>query len=697
MSRIILCTVGTSLLDYEKKILEPSSRLNDLKENQLGGQSRSVEQIRQNQNLLDDLNEVIRNLRGRWNGLQSFRSPQLRGRLVELPAEVCSLRALGVSEDDVVVLIYSDSGEGAFCAACLQDFLNRNVAKCALTQNNASLENLIAQGGVKQVEYLDAERPEDFEQKGIPNLVNAVMELLDAASKAESAEVIIDVTGGYKPQSLYTALMGLLSDEKVNEQSKVKVFFLHEQSLLKAIRLPELPIDFALLQWEANAAWIQYILDLPASEAEPHVEALPLSLRKLLVRVNDRYRLTPFGQAIQKGYERRQSRLAGERIGGKLLGMIEDENLKNKLLQRFKARYKFLLEGNQIPETVDHGFAHAQRLLEFAAQLLVPLGDQFLSQEELYLLINCLWLHDIGCAGGSLKINGQEILITSPDLVRHLHNLLTEVRLKRSPEEYGFEPEDEGERDLIAKICKYNRRKMPLCEGDQPFKVNVYGHEVEICRPIDEKETLSIAGKEVYVRTRLLTALLRVIDACDVQKARAGAEEYQAIRRGVTEEEANQADKRRKQMKEIVEGLAKAANNFPLPDLDQECWKDTVKCLRQKSSRTPEEARLLEALTLYWDLYDAARFKEHQDWHFKKHSQIEYARFRPPEDKNGVKHFTLELKPVPNADMKLITNPNPAEGERKGAKEEIKEDFEGAQNVLEKVGIRLSVEVLKDT
>ena len=61
-----------------------------------------------------------------------------------------------------------------------------------------------------------------------------------------------------------------------------------------------------------------------------------------------------------------------------------------------------------------------------------------------------------------------------------------------------------------------------------------------------------------------------------------------------------------------------------------------------------------------------------------------------------MKHFVLELKPIENACMKLITNPNPQEGEEKGAKEEIEEDFAGAQPVLSQVGISLSVEVLQE-
>jgi putative CRISPR-associated protein (TIGR02619 family) len=687
MGRLIICTVGTSLLDDKKNILEAAA-LSSLK-SQLIGRSGSVKQILCDRNLTEYLNKAIEALKNRWEELQNLSSPrpaQLKDHLEKLPAEVCSLRALGVNENDVVVFIYSDTGEGAFCAACLRALLqDKCIARC-LTCDNASPTDLIANGGVRKVEKLDAERPEDFEQAGIPNLFNAVMELLDVAAGDTNVNVIVDVTGGYKPQSLYAALMGLLSEN-------VKVYFLHEQSLGKAIPLPELPIDFALLEWEANAAWMQYILDLPADQAEQYKQALPSSLQKLLVRKDNRYNLTSFGQAIQKGYERRQRKIAEDRTGGRLLELINDNSLKEKLLKRFLARHKFLLEGNQIPEAVDHGLAHAQRLLEFAAQLLLPMGDNFLNPEELYLLINCLWLHDIGCAGGSLRIDDNEVPITSPDLVRRLHNLLTEVRLKEKPKEYGFEEGDEQERDLIAKICKYNRRKMPLCDGDPPFKVNVYGYKYKISNPINESDNLCILGRQVKVRTRLLAALLRVIDACDEQKARAGAEEYQAIRLGVTEEEAKRAEERRKQMKKIVEHFAKLAN-FSSLNLDDESWKGTVKSLRQKSCRSQKEEQLLEVLTLYWDLYDAAHFREHQEWHFNKHSQIEWARFRPPKEENGVKHFVLELKPIEKAEMKFITNPNPGQGEEKGAKEEIEEDFKSAQPVLKQVGICLSVEVI---
>ncbi|HED03622.1 MAG TPA: hypothetical protein ENI60_02505 [Candidatus Fraserbacteria bacterium] len=697
MGRLIVTTVGTSLLkkinaDQKIKIRGMHELCNPLSDPTLyqdaiawceDTSSKTAQTQIKTYNRVDD---VVGKLQKLDPDFQSLPTTSIKDHRYAAPAEIASLWALkeylqeqgksplSKENGDRVVLLYSDTSEGVFCARCLQTYIDHSgLAHCEWKTD------------AKCIEGLQAEGPEAHQKWGtaVNNLADLLCEQWEGTT--EELEPWLNITGGYKGITPFSSLIGLLS--------KVPVVYLYETSD-RLIHLPYMPIQFKLLEWHEYAHRLKYILELPADKVKERVESLPRWLQNLLQRSNNQYILTPLGRAIKAGYDSERRRITEHTTGEQVLDFVKDETLRRKLLRRFEARHQFLLEGNQIPETVDHGRGHAQRLLEFAEQLLLPLGDDFLTSEELYLLVNCLWLHDIGCAGGSLSIDDQNIPITSPDLTRRLHNLLTEVRLKNHPEKYGFSTDETEERDLIATICKYNRRGMPLCKDDA-FEENIYGYEVKISDPIEETTHLSIADNQVCVRTRLLTALLRVIDACDEQRARAGTEEYQAIRRGVTKEEAGRAEERRKLMKKIADNFAAAASTS-LPDMDGKDWKDTVKSLRSNSSRSAEENQLLEALTLYWDLYDAAHFKENQDKHFAKHAQIEWARLRPPVEEDSMKHFVLELKPIENACMKLITNLNPQEGEEKGAKEEIEEDFAGAQPVLSQVSISLSVEVLQE-
>lgn len=692
MNRLILCTVGTSLLDSGKEIPD-SATLNDLR-NQLKDHTATVAKVTSNHS--SQLEEATKVLKQRWDGLQQKLSSKAsladtQKARQQLPAEACSLAALPVRADDVVVFIYSDSAEGAFAAACLQRMLSEGkTAKCGCVADDAEPKELVTVGGVRQVTQLNSKRPEEFSSQGIPNLVNALLQLRAAAPQA--IEIILDVTGGYKPQSLYSALIGLLAD--------IKVQFLHQDSAGKAITLHKLPIQFALLEWHENAALLQCILDLPGDEAKPFVEELQdsaPSLYQCLELVGGQYHLNPLGQVLQVRHSQQEPRIEAHTTGKQVLTLISDTTLKKNLATRISSRHRYFWEGNKLPEAVDHGRAHTQNLLDLATQVLIPLqrqGSPFLSPYELYLLINCLWLHDIGQAGGSLflkqaggktswepseETDAIEVSLTNPDLVREAHNLLTYERIRHDPEAFGFE-EFNAEARLIANICRYNRKRMPLADNDnKTFECNFYGYQVQITMPLPTTLPNGLPTQD-SVRPRLICAMLRVIDACDVQKSRAGDKDFQRIRKPLTEQDRRAAEQRKRELAEVVQILSKKPLN-----LGNGSWKETLIELQNNKPRDPQQQALLNALIAYWDASDSTAFRGRQQEHFEKHDQIERV-YITHEEQGGNHCFTVHLKPINNAKMNKVQE----------AQKDIIEDYKSAESVLQSAKLTFQVEVVND-
>lgn|GEM_PF-4740617 len=338
-----------------------------------------------------------------------------------------------------------------------------------------------------------------FEQ-GLRDLVNKVVEL--ASVSQNNTEVFINATAGYKPESGYAALCGLLLG--------TKVYYGHEQ-FNKIVELPALPVgvDFNLIHLHASK--IVLLIEAGISSA---YDDLPRALKDLFKGDGAKYYLTEVGSIFWSQY---LSSLSEYGITGSkwlLTDRIKNESLREKIVKYIKA-WDHIWVGMQVPQMVDHTQSHCQNLLNLGDQLFSQLPDDFLSEEETYLLLAAIWLHDIGHSEPVLIDESGTTKWLSLSDIRKMHPQLAYQRIKYNYDYFGFE-EFDNEAELIALLCKYHNTKTD----------------------IEDKElTGGFSFMEKPIRLKLLVGLLRLLDVSDNGIQRIGGEDYRRFREKVTESE----------------------------------------------------------------------------------------------------------------------------------------------------------------
>ena len=149
---------------------------------------------------------------------------------------------------------------------------------------------------VEVIEELQDERPFDFKQHGLRNLVRVMGKHIRAFGPGQ---VAIDATGGYKAQIAIAALVG--------QALGVPVFYKHER-FDSLIDFPPMPVafDYALLGGHAGL-----LAALEAGETLTAAETgdVPPRLRVLLTEVREGretlYALSPIGQLFLESYRAR--------------------------------------------------------------------------------------------------------------------------------------------------------------------------------------------------------------------------------------------------------------------------------------------------------------------------------------------------------------------------------------------------------
>ncbi len=161
------------------------------------------------------------------------------------------------------------------------------------------------------IEQLQDERPKDFKQHGLRNLVRLAGECIRKAGGP--AYVAIDATGGYKAQIAIAVLLGQVLN--------IPVSYRHE-SFSEMIDFPPLPVtfDYGILARNADL-----LTDFERGEALSSNELAPLDekLRVLLTEVSvngeSLYELSPIGQIYVTGFRLRNP---------KPIALIEAEDRK---------------------------------------------------------------------------------------------------------------------------------------------------------------------------------------------------------------------------------------------------------------------------------------------------------------------------------------------------------------------------------
>ncbi|MCL0053040.1 putative CRISPR-associated protein [Dehalococcoidales bacterium] len=367
--------------------------------------------------------------------------------------------------------IVSNTPAGRACARALMQFY-RNIMKV----NVANLEI---------IEKLTGD-PKVFQQ-GITEMIDRLIKLI-TEERNKGNEVFLNATGGFKPESAYATVCGLLN--------QVNVCYVHEDFEGELCWLPSIPVGFDFTPWHLSASKVQLAL----SGEKAAYDSLPAEIKDLMTWDGKVGRFNQLGHVFWATY---QDACAKHRLSlqrGLLTERIKDSRLRSKIL-KFIDGWDNIWVGMQLPQMVDHTQAHCQNLLILAEQLLLPL-ENFLTEEELYVLIACLWLHDIGHSEPiEIKDDGTEVPL-SPQEIRNKHHLLAYQLIKTWPTEFGF-PSFNEEAEVIATICKHHKT-VNLNEVCERCELTIF-----------DDEGISIISQS-KIRLRLITALLQFIDTCDI-------------------------------------------------------------------------------------------------------------------------------------------------------------------------------------
>lgn len=466
-SNLIICTVGTSLLQEKKEgsgksifseisASDIESRLNDQKLDQsIIEQDLSKEGWPFNK-LFVELEKLNPNVELAKRG-ENY-NPEINPDL--LPAELSSLYLFywpdgsipdgehETNNKDIVVFLPSETTRSLFCACCLRKYL----------EEREPLKSKISDVKIIGIEGLQTKDTRKFEKKAILNLSKILKDEIETGHKNDY-NVVLNITGGYKGTIPYLTLFGMLyqGGEEDSKEKKVSIKYLYEDSK-ELITLPNLPVAFDLFTWRNYRGFVKTMPHLEADVAKLLLDILPAQIGGLFEKYKDeknkdKYRLTTLGKTLDGKYnEEKEGELTPYGRGYLLVDKIQDDNgKKRKALQDRINRWQYLWLGDLIPETVEHARGHTQRVLELAAQILYPIlnedanffGDKDQTNNNLTALISAIWLHDLGHSGNYLKCKQDETTISDvpdeetgrgiieydikgfPSQVRDMHHLLS--------------------------------------------------------------------------------------------------------------------------------------------------------------------------------------------------------------------------------------------------------------------------------
>lgn len=330
---------------------------------------------------------------------------------------------------------------------------------------------------------------------------------------------------------------------------------------------------------------------------------------------------------------------------------------------------------------MEHSHGHSRRLLEYAADLLEPQfkkNPNFLEDHELYLLICCLWLHDIGHTGLEFKYGDKTLPISLfPSLVRKFHNFISYDRILN----LDYLPTKE-EREAVALISKYHRKALPLLRSEDEWKDKDF-EELKV--PPLEQAVNSVKFKDKTIssnRLVLLCALLRVLDGLDVQHDRVINEYYWQERKQRTKEEIkhyqNLLSGRFKQVDEccdLWESAIETQDENELKKLDlktKNIQNNIIIGLKDLMQKPNTEQNMMDLNNL--SHIDRITFKMTPEDHFLKHSRVKLVYLTYDDTKYKINLVFDEEAPLIKSAKNKIA-------------EEIWKEIEAVKEILAKNGI----------
>lgn len=352
---------------------------------------------------------------------------------------------------------------------------------------------------------------------------------------------MLNITGGYKAIPPYATVIG-------NCFPEVDIRYLYEDSK-DLVHLPPVPINFDLPTYRDYRAIIKVLTQPGFAAGESLYKVLPPNIKACFLKKRPEMELNFFGDAMIEKYKTEKIDLTPYGKGLLLLDRIKDRELK-KYLTGCINQWQHLWIGDKIPEMVEHQRGHTQRVLELAAEMLYPIIEDenqkiFQDDEELASFIGAIWLHDLGNSGEKFNLDsgGHNIVRGFPSLIRDFHNLITDTIIQEDenkpvkerllfPEEVELTKNETIKRSAIANIdqviknirtiSKYHRKWTPLTSDMIKTKAK---HCVKLKEAVTDDNL------------RFLTALYRVLDACDTQLERTVDDAYIKTRKMVVEKE----------------------------------------------------------------------------------------------------------------------------------------------------------------
>lgn len=505
MNRLVIMTVGTSLLankgGADRAGCDAIQHLNQaavrLSQNPSNGARR-----------LDVLN--------RLRGLDPEDEFGLRAgdrrKTDRLPAELSYLYILLRDRTEHgtlthVVLLPSDTPEGEACADVIAQYLGPEEER---HENWPAAPLTVEMEPPDSLSGLQVEDAEKFRTKGIPNLVCAIRRhaLAEENGVLKWDEVILNFTGGFKAAIPYETFAATLL-----ERPGVRVHYLFEATP-DILELPQYPIGLDFPRWH------RHDMMLRAAWERPELYRVP---DERMQAIQDAGAKPVDGslEAVLRG--RYEAQLARDPLQDYSAAVIDhfvtDAGLNARLKRILPAVGPLLWMGDKISMAADHAARHHHNLLEFAQVLLTPLPPQFLSQEERFVLLAALMLHDCGHTLDALPLDGDEnrLIPLFPLEVRGYHHFLAYRRLttRELAEDVGWDPSADLA-EAVAWLCFYHRKKTGWDERGPASGCPFWQPDPA------ERTVLEAATRFDDIDLPTLVALLRIIDGCDNQSRRVG-------------------------------------------------------------------------------------------------------------------------------------------------------------------------------
>ena len=464
----------------------------------------------------------------------------------------------------------------------------------------------------------------------IANLFTKLDELVDGKKPGE--EVIICSTGGYKAISGFAmvyaqihSLPCLYSFEKTSD----------------AYELMSIPLGYAYSSLDEEINMLKAVRE----NAEVSKDSLPQWVKDsgfmagTLLKSYDEAREKPYG--------------TGEEIFRRLRNCAGGGEWADYLQELLTCRWGELWLGDQIPETVEHSRRHSKRLMEMAANFFRCAGKSVRNigftdgnPLPLALLIASIYLHDIGHTALSYPVaigDDDDIfpLGLFPSAVRELHHILTGEVLMSSPERYFMSREYPGKAAVLSQcvplIAAHHRGYTVLRRGDSASPKSIImkagnlilGEEKfsSTLSPLEERAQNTGISPEILLN---VTALLRVLDGCDVQSDRVISRHYLEYRnqRSVDESRLIQAEMMsciRQLPKGLQQEVRLIGGKISGDEIKESCKRiysqvfDSLADLKEQYEtwRSVQGYALSEFIAL--SLANRLAFKREQHLHFKKH------------------------------------------------------------------------------